>query len=120
MKSRALHVTQLLLVSAACLLTATAATAQAEKRENLRRGVVKLVATSADFMEETGSGVAIGSDQGIVLILTAAHVVADAETVEVTFYDKPYVKYPARAYERRHDDLDIAVVIAELGDDRSR
>jgi len=119
MKPRSHHSILSLLVCAACLSSATAATAQTEKRDELRRGVVKLVATSEDSMEETGAGIAIGSDEGVVLILTAAHVVADAVNVEVTFYDKPYVKYPARAYERRHDDLDIAVVIAELGDDTS-
>jgi S1-C subfamily serine protease len=119
MKPRAHHRIASLLMSAACLLAATAATAQTERRDELRRGVVKLVATSEDYMEETGSGVAVGSDERVVLILTAAHVVAGADTVEVTFYDKPYVKYPARIYERRHDDLDIAVVIAELGDDAS-
>lgn len=119
MKPAARNIATFFLCTAFGLLVTAAAFGQTHRRDELRRGVVKLVATSEDLMEETGSGVAIGSDEGIVLILTAAHVVAGADTVEVTFYDKPYVKYPARAYERRHDDLDIAVVIAELGDDTS-
>jgi Trypsin-like peptidase domain len=68
------------------------------------RGTVMLTTPS-----QTGAGVAIGYADDGVYVLTARHVVEKNESIEVTFYDKKDVSFPAQLWKYK-DDVDLAVI----------
>lgn len=79
----------------------------------LKRSVVKIIAHKPGNVRDTGAGIVAGIEKNIGLILTAHHVVEDAQRIEVVFFDKQFEKFQGRRFERYHEDLDIAVITVE-------
>lgn len=85
----------------------------------LKRGVVKIVVTKNGNELETGTGIVVGIDGNIALIVTALHVVTfqkdgrftTAERTHVVFYDKPYVKFKGSVFDKYDSALDMAVIV---------
>ena len=77
--------------------------------------MVKINAQTPAHGDESGAGIIVGRDEHLVLIVTAQHVVMDAPQVEVVFFDKPYKGFQGRPFRKYHEDLDIAVVIVDMG-----
>lgn len=71
---------------------------------NLNNCVVKI--TTPD---ETGAGIVIGTRDGEIFILTAYHVVKDAQKIKVALFNKRYAESPADAI-RSNLELDVAVI----------
>ena len=94
-----------------------------------KKGVVKVIAHIPGTGPETGAGMVVGLDGNIALILTALHVCTYEEKkpdsqlvtrqaapkIEVVFATKRYEKLPGRVFEEWYDDLDMALIIVDLG-----
>ncbi|MEM7584365.1 MAG: trypsin-like peptidase domain-containing protein [Acidobacteriota bacterium] len=75
----------------------------------LNDGVVKIHSHMYEQADETGAGIVVRLDSNIVYILTAFHVVEDAEKIEVEFHSDPVRRYEAQVH-RFDEALDIAVI----------
>jgi hypothetical protein len=93
-------------------------TAQVDYTER-KRGVVKVIAHKPDNVTDTGAGIVVGLEEQIVFIVTAHHVIKDASKIEIVFFDKQYVEFPARPFRRYHEDLDIGMVLVESTEGRT-
>src|SRR5262245_948085 len=80
-----------------------------------KRGVVKIRSQTPAHGDESGAGIIVGRDAHLVVIVTARHVVMDAPQVEVVFFDKPYKEFQGKPFRKYHEELDIAVVIVDVG-----
>ena len=77
----------------------------------MKSGVVKIIADKPDLGRDTGAGLVVGLDGNLALILTANHVVDEASSIEVKFFDKPYLSFAATPFEKFRQDLDVAILI---------
>lgn len=77
----------------------------------MKSGVVKILADKPELGRDVGAGLVVGVDGNVALILTANHVIEDASQIVVKFFDKPYVGFDAVAFEKFHQDLDVAVLV---------
>lgn len=84
----------------------------AQEYEQLSRGVVKLT-VSKEQGRGTGAGIVLGREDGVVFVLTALHVVAQANKIEAEFFDKRNFLFEAKPIESQYDPLDLAVVRIE-------
>lgn len=83
--------------------------------QNFLNGVVKIQTSSPSGAEgETGAGIVAGQIGYKVFILTAWHVVENAEAIIVQFNGVSWKDYPARLHGQVNFDLDIAVLVAEV------
>ncbi|MBM4255243.1 MAG: trypsin-like serine protease [Deltaproteobacteria bacterium] len=73
---------------------------------SLTKGVVKIVA------KETGAGVILANTDGVATIVTAWHVVKDAQAVTVRFPGKANVPFAANVYQF-DTKLDLAVLTVQ-------
>lgn len=69
--------------------------------------------TQSQPFESSGSGVIVGSNDEELLIATNNHVIADADTVEITFDDKTTA---AATLKGKSSEMDLAVVAVKLSD----
>ena len=100
-----------------CLLGVVASvSAQLRLPYDPRDGVVKIICSGEAGAEDIGAGIAVGFDpeERLVMIVTAAHVIRGAESVEVVFFNKRWVKYPAEVFDIVLHDLDIAMLTVRL------
>jgi len=83
--------------------------------ENLKNGVVHIKAFRGSKELREGAGIIVGKEAGSVFILTAYHVVKKSDKRVVKFYKrwKPYDD--SRIDYEIDEELDVAVVIIELG-----
>lgn len=82
--------------------------------EKLKRVVPKITAHKPRRVTDVGAGVVLAVDKDEVLIVTAYHVIEDAEEIEVVFYERTYQSFPARIFHRVSESLDVAVLIADV------
>ena len=82
--------------------------ARAKQIEALKMGVVRVEARKE--VDEVGTGMVISASPDRILILTALHVVKDAETVNVVFYSDRVTPVLARKLPKHSDALDLAVL----------
>lgn len=94
-------------------LPAPSAQGQDFDSEQLKRAVPKILAYDRK-QPDVGAGLVVAVDGDEVLILTAYHVIEDADRIEIRFFDKGYKSYPARVFHRTNEVLDVALVIADL------
>lgn len=82
--------------------------------EEAKRSVVQITAFKPNDVVETGAGIIIWNDvKGIRLIITAYHVVKEAENIEVKFYDDRVVTMPAQMFRQYDEDKDFAVIYVQ-------
>src|ERR1700722_13297741 len=74
----------------------------------LFRSLVKVEAGKPP--KDTGAGIIISASADSIRVLTAAHVVAKAASVNVYFYSDRVVAYPATVLPNSSDALDLAVL----------
>ena len=98
-------------------LSPRAAASQDFDADRLKRAVPKIIAHHRK-QRDVGAGLVLAVDGDEVLILTAAHVIEDADRVEVRFFEKIYKTFAARVHSRVDDVLDVAIVIARVEDAR--
>lgn len=97
-------------------LIATVAFAQASPNfELLDKDIVRIhthraAHDGADASDETGVGVIAAVSPGTLRIITAAHVIRDAESITVTFSSDKVAAIPAKALPSLSDALDLGVV----------
>ena len=89
----------------------------------LKKGVVKIIVKKADNLQDTGAGIVVGIDKNTAFVLTAYHVIENAQKIQVVFFDKQHIKFAGNGFEKFNEDLDMAIVIVgpvegrELPDD---
>ena len=84
--------------------------------EDLKNGVVHIKAFSGSKELREGAGIIVGKEAGSVFILTAYHVVEKSDKRVVRFYKRQWKAYDdGSLYDRIDKELDVAVVIIELG-----
>ncbi len=64
--------------------------------ENIKKGVVKIMATTFEGRRKVGAGFIVRIEHGAVYILTAAHVVEGGKDVEVEFFTQRNRPIPAK------------------------
>lgn len=67
--------------------------------------------TQSQAFESSGSGVIVGSNDEELLIATNNHVIADAETIEITFNDETTAEATLKG---KSSEMDLAVVAVKL------
>ena len=67
--------------------------------------VVKIVTA-----DETGAGIVVHVRDDVVFILTAYHIVKDANEIRVTFFAKQDIEFSRTSVFKYYEDLDIAVI----------
>jgi S1-C subfamily serine protease len=80
-----------------------------QDKDMAKKGVVKLNVYQEDAIE-TGAGIVLSIRQNVLFILTAYHVIDEADSIIVQFYDSPALQMKAQAYERIDRDKDLAVL----------
>ena len=83
-------------------------TPRALDHEQAKRAVVRVYADKEHDVDETGSGFYLWRQEGITYILTANHVVEEAQ-IEVEFYGLPNRRFPA-VFLGADESLDLAVI----------
>lgn len=78
--------------------------------ERLKRSVVRITAHKPRKVRDVGAGVVLAIGDRRVLVLTAYHVVAGADEIEVQFRDRAFEPYAATPRDRVSETLDVAVL----------
>lgn len=81
-----------------------------DRIESLERGIVPIRTTTADGVSDQGTGFVVSFTPVSIKIVTALHVVRDARSIEVAFYDNPDKYVPARKLPGDDPDLDVAMI----------
>lgn len=81
-----------------------------DKKAEVKRSIVKIKVYKPGNVIETGTGIILSTSRQMVSILTAYHVVEEAERISVKFFGHPTEDYGARLFERYDEDSDVAVV----------
>ncbi len=101
------------MVFSGILISSLGLTAAADDSlEALKEGVVKIHSHMSEQADETGAGIVVRLDGSIAYILTAYHVVGEAESIEVEFHSDPVRRYEANVH-RFDEALDIAVIYVD-------
>ena len=87
------------------------------KLEQVKKAVVRITSKKQDDLVETGTGVIIKKtsrgNENICTIMTAYHVVEEAEEISVKFYHDRTIELPAELFERYEEDKDLAVIFVQ-------
>lgn len=87
----------------------------AQKVKDMASGVVKITTRSQDGNAgETGAGIIVGQNRDELFIVTAWHVLKDAESIQIQLPDFSWSTFPARMHTEFNFDLDMAVIIANV------
>jgi len=78
--------------------------------ENVKKGVVKITVEKPGDVIETGAGIVLAARREAFFILTAYHVIDEAQSIWVTFYEYPAEKFAAKLFEKYDQANDIAVI----------
>lgn len=83
--------------------------------------VPKILVHKPDNVSDTGAGLVVGRspDRKSLFILTAFHVIEEAESLEVVFHDLQFRKFVGLPFERFDEALDLAVVEVRVDDEES-
>ena len=88
--------------------------------DRLKALVPKIQVQKPDNVTDTGAGLVVGlsPDRKSLFILTAFHVIDEAESIEVVFHDR-LKEFRGLAFKRFDEDLDLAVVEVRLEDEET-
>jgi TolB protein len=86
----------------------------AQDVEVLKTGIVKVIRTSPQGQQETGTGFVVRQEPGALHIVTASHVVENAAKIEVEFYTRRNRPVPVRLVQiEGADPRGIALLLCE-------
>ena len=89
-------------------------TLASDKLESFKNGVVKITSYQGSEQLNEGAGLVVGKKFNRVFILTAHHLIKEADRVEIKFRTWAWEPFEGQTIERYHDTLDIGVIIVNL------
>ncbi len=82
--------------------------------ETLKNGTVKIESNDDEGNTiESGTGIIVGYQNEKLYLVSAKHVVNEADELNLTFYSQPLNKYPASVYQP-HPIYDLVILVAEI------
>lgn len=91
------------------------ATAIPSFSQNILQGVALIKSYTQEGAEiETGAGIVCGQSGDQLFIVTAHHVVREAQSVKVRLNQTSWTEFPAYVHYQVSEELDIAVVVARV------
>ncbi|MBK8705346.1 MAG: trypsin-like peptidase domain-containing protein [Saprospiraceae bacterium] len=83
--------------------------------QNILQGVALIKTVNQEGSEgETGAGIVSGRTGDQLFIVTAYHVVKDAQSITVRLNQASWTEFPATLHYQVSEELDIAVVVAKI------